>query len=95
MARPCVPTIRSWSRGCTTRSSTGTVGKPWVKRVQAAPPSSDTNSPVSVPANNTCMALGCSLTTLIQPTGGRPVASDFQVSPKSRDTNRYGAKSSS
>ena len=69
MLRPCVPTRRSLSRGCTRMSSTRTRGRPVMNGFHSRPPSSETSRPNSVPTKSRAGFLVSSSITFTLPRG--------------------------
>src|SRR5688572_27864441 len=69
MLRPCVPSTRSLSRGCTTTSSTRTVGRPLMNFFHSRPPLSETKKPYSVHAYSRLRLRGSPSTQLTLPSG--------------------------
>ena len=80
MLRPCVPTIRSFSRGCTSRSSIRTVGRPAENRFHSRPAFIETKSPNSVQRTAFGLRVSSSM-TLTLPAAGRLPEIDVHVCP--------------
>src|ERR1043166_6101660 len=79
MPRPCVPTIRSLSRGWTRMSSMRMIGMPELNGFHSCPASIETNNPFSVPTDSRSLLRGSSRTTLTVPHAGRLLTSEVHV----------------
>ena len=78
--RPCVPAVRSLSRGWINRSSTRTAGSPVMNFFHSAPPLSETNTPNSVPTKSRLLFFASSRMTFTLPVG-RLFMIEVQVAP--------------